>query len=118
LTLAICLPSLEAFQIYYNHNRFHASLEIDTSEQVSGESKTRQANQECYRWQSLCRGLFRLADDSLTTNSRSTRCFGNPQAINIGHTIGQSVQYTQYYIFKTDGYGYQRSAIASDKFMA
>ena len=40
---------LDAFQDYYNHNRFHASLEGDTPAQVSGESKTRQANLERYR---------------------------------------------------------------------
>jgi putative transposase len=51
---------LEAFQDYYNYNRFHASLEGDTPAQVSGESTTRQANLECYRWQSHCHGLVQL----------------------------------------------------------
>jgi len=51
---------LEAFQDYYNRNRFHASLEGDTPGQVSGESKTRQANLECYRGKSHCCGLVQL----------------------------------------------------------
>ena len=51
---------LDTFQDYYNHNRFHASLEGDTPAQVSGESQIRQANLECYRWESHCRGLVEL----------------------------------------------------------
>jgi hypothetical protein len=51
---------LEAFQFYYNHNRFHASLAGDTPAQVSGESETRQTNLDCYRWESHCRGLVQL----------------------------------------------------------
>jgi len=51
---------LDAFQDYYNHNRFHASLEGDTPAQASGESKTRQADLERYRWQTHCRGLVQL----------------------------------------------------------
>jgi len=51
---------LDAFQHYYNHIRFHASLEGDTPAQVSGESKTRQANLERYRWKTHCRGLVQL----------------------------------------------------------
>jgi len=51
---------LGAFQDYYNHNRFHASLDDDTPAQVCGESKTRQANLACYRWQTHCRGLVQL----------------------------------------------------------
>jgi len=51
---------LEAFQDYYNHSRFHASLEGNTPAQVSGESITRQADLEHYRWQAHCRGLVQL----------------------------------------------------------
>jgi transposase InsO family protein len=51
---------LEAFQDYYNHNRFHASLEGNTPAQISSNSITRQADLECYRWQSHCRGLVQL----------------------------------------------------------
>ena len=51
---------LEAFQIYYNHNHFHASLEGNTPAQVSGEPNIRQANLESYRWQTHCRGLVQL----------------------------------------------------------
>jgi putative transposase len=51
---------LEAFQIYYNHNRFHASLEGNTPAQVSGEPNIRQANLESYLWQTHCRGLVQL----------------------------------------------------------
>jgi hypothetical protein len=51
---------LEAFQLYYNHNRFHASLEGGTPAQVSSESKIRQADLDCYRWESHCRGLVQL----------------------------------------------------------
>jgi putative transposase len=51
---------LGTVQDYYNHSRFHASLEGDTPAQVSDESKTRQANLECYRWKSHCRGLVQL----------------------------------------------------------
>ncbi len=51
---------LDVFQHYYNHIRFHASPEGDTPAQVSGESKTRQANLEHYRWQAHCRGLVQL----------------------------------------------------------
>jgi transposase InsO family protein len=51
---------LEAFQDYYNHNRFHTSLEGDTPAQVGGGPKTRNADLECYRWQTHCRGLVQL----------------------------------------------------------
>jgi hypothetical protein len=51
---------LEAFQYYYDHIRFHASLEGDTPTQLSGESKNRQADLERYRWQAHCRGLVQL----------------------------------------------------------
>ena len=51
---------LDTFQDYYNHNRFHASLGGDTPAQVSGESKIRQANLECYRRESHCHGLVQL----------------------------------------------------------
>ena len=51
---------LETFKDYYNHNRFHASLEGDTPAQVSGESITREADLEYYRWQTHCRGLVQL----------------------------------------------------------
>jgi len=51
---------LEAFQDYYNHNRFHTSLEGDTPAQVGGEPKPRNADLECYRWQAHCRGLVQL----------------------------------------------------------
>jgi hypothetical protein len=51
---------LDSFKYYYNHNRFHASLGGDTPEQVSGESKIRQANLRCYRWESHCHGLVQL----------------------------------------------------------
>ena len=51
---------LEAFQDYYNHNRFHASLGGDTPTQVSGELKISQASLENYRWESHCRGLVQL----------------------------------------------------------
>jgi len=51
---------LEAFQDYYNHNRFRASLESYTTAQVSGESKTRQADLERCRWQAHSRGLIQL----------------------------------------------------------
>jgi len=49
--------TLEAFKGYYNHNRFHASLEGDTPAQVSGESITRLTDLAHYRWQVHCRGL-------------------------------------------------------------
>ncbi len=52
---------LEAFQDYYNHNRFHTSLEGDTPAQVGGGPKTRSADLECYRWQTHCRGLVQLS---------------------------------------------------------
>ena len=48
------------FQIYYNHNRFHASLEVDTLALAGGESKTRQTNLVCYRRESHCRRLVQL----------------------------------------------------------
>jgi len=51
---------LDVFGEYYNHSRVHASLEGDTPAQVSGESKIRQADQGCYRWQTHCRGLVQL----------------------------------------------------------
>jgi transposase InsO family protein len=51
---------LEVFQDYYNHNRFHTSLEGDTPAQVGGGSKTRRADLERYRWQAHCRGLVQL----------------------------------------------------------
>jgi putative transposase len=51
---------LDAFQDYYNHNRFHASLGGGTPAQVNGESKIRQANLESYRWEPHCRGLVQL----------------------------------------------------------
>jgi len=47
---------LEAFQDYYNQNRFHASLEGNTPAQVSGESKTRQTNLERYRCRHIAAG--------------------------------------------------------------
>jgi hypothetical protein len=50
---------LEAFKDYYNHNRFHASLDGDTPAKASGEFKTRKADLECYRWQAYCRGLVK-----------------------------------------------------------
>jgi hypothetical protein len=50
---------LEAFQDYYYHSRFHASLEGETPAQVSGQSKP--DDLECYRWQEHCRGLVQLA---------------------------------------------------------
>jgi len=51
---------LEAFRIYYNHNRFPASLNGDTPAQVSGESITSPTDLEHYRWQAHCRGLVQL----------------------------------------------------------
>ena len=51
---------LEAFKYYYNHNRFHASLEGDTPAQVTGESITSPTDLEQYRWQAHCRGLVQL----------------------------------------------------------
>ncbi len=51
---------LKAFRDYYNHSRNHSSLEGDTPAQVSGESKTQQANLEHYGWQTHCRGLVQL----------------------------------------------------------
>jgi putative transposase len=51
---------LDTFQDYYNHNRFHASLHGDTPAHVSGESKIRQTNLECYRWESHCHELIQL----------------------------------------------------------
>ena len=53
---------LDTFQDYYNynHNRFHASLGGDTPVQVSGESITRLADLNNYRWQTHCRGLVQL----------------------------------------------------------
>ncbi len=51
---------LEAFQNYYNQSRLHASLEGRTPAQVRDESRTRQADLECYRWQTHCRGLVQL----------------------------------------------------------
>jgi transposase InsO family protein len=51
---------LDAFQHYYNHIRFHASLKGDTPAKVSGEPKTRQANLEHYRWEMHCRVLVQL----------------------------------------------------------
>ncbi len=51
---------LEAFQDYYNHSRFHASLEGDTPAQVGGEPITTNTDLECYRWQVNCRGLVQL----------------------------------------------------------
>jgi len=51
---------LEAFQDYYNHSRFHASLEGNTPAQVGGESITRQADLEHYRRQAHCRGFAQL----------------------------------------------------------
>jgi len=51
---------LEAFQDYYNHSRFHASLGGDTPAQVGGEPRTRNADLECYRWRTHCRGLVQL----------------------------------------------------------
>ena len=51
---------LEAFQDYYNHSRFHASLEGDTPAQVGSEPRTKTADLECYRWQTHCRGLVQL----------------------------------------------------------
>jgi hypothetical protein len=51
---------LEAFQDYFNHNRFHTSLEGDTPVQVGSKPKTRNADLECFRWQAHCRGLAQL----------------------------------------------------------
>jgi len=51
---------LDAFRTYYNHSRFHASLAGDTPEQVSSGSITKQADLNCYRWQTHCRGLVQL----------------------------------------------------------
>jgi len=51
---------LGVFQEYYNHSRVHASLAGDTSAQVSGESKTNEADLEHYRWQTHCDGLVEL----------------------------------------------------------
>ena len=51
---------LEAFQDYYNHSRFHASLEGDTPAQVGGQPRPTNAELECYRWQTHCRGLVQL----------------------------------------------------------
>ena len=51
---------LEVFLEYYNHGRVHASLKGDTPAQVSGESKTRKADLERYRWQTHCRELVQL----------------------------------------------------------
>ena len=51
---------LEAFKDYYNHNRFHASLEGDKPAKISGESITRLADLKNYRWQAHCRGLVQL----------------------------------------------------------
>jgi hypothetical protein len=48
---------LEAFQDYFNHNRFHASLEGGAPAQVGGEPRTGNADLECYRRQAHCRGL-------------------------------------------------------------
>jgi len=52
--------TLDTFQDYYNHNRFHASLEGNTPAQVSDASKIGQADLERYRWQTHCRGLVQL----------------------------------------------------------
>jgi putative transposase len=51
---------LGVFLEYYNHSRVHASLKGDTPAQVSGESKTRKANLDRYRWQTRCRELVQL----------------------------------------------------------
>ncbi|MDA9982551.1 integrase core domain-containing protein [Gammaproteobacteria bacterium] len=51
---------LGVFLEYYNHSRVHASLKGDTPAQVSGESKTRKANLDRYRWQTHCRELVQL----------------------------------------------------------
>lgn len=51
---------LEAFRKYYNYSRVHSALEGDTPAQFSSDSITRQADLECYSWQSHCHGLVQL----------------------------------------------------------
>jgi len=51
---------LKALPNYYNHSRFHSSLDGNTPAQVSDESIIREADLEQYRWQTHCGRLVQL----------------------------------------------------------
>jgi len=51
---------LNEFNVYYNHERVHASLGGDTPAEVAGEATARCAKIGDFRWQTYCRGLAQL----------------------------------------------------------
>ena len=51
---------LGVFREYYNYDRVHASLDGDTPAEVNSEARIRNADLECYRWQTHCRRLVQL----------------------------------------------------------
>jgi len=51
---------LADFQTYYNHHRTHSSLGGDTPAEFSGDTPKLQTTLNNFRWQTHCRGLYRL----------------------------------------------------------
>jgi putative transposase len=51
---------MEAFRQYYNAHRVHSALSGDTPAEISGETLTRRADLNKFRWKSHYRGLYQL----------------------------------------------------------
>ena len=51
---------LAHYQIYYNHNRTHSSLDGDTPTEVAGGTSKLCATLNSYSWKAHCRGLYEL----------------------------------------------------------
>jgi putative transposase len=51
---------LDAFKVYYNERRVHASLAGQTPSEKSGNASTQRANLRRFTWTSDCNGLFQI----------------------------------------------------------
>ena len=52
---------LEGFRQYYNAHRVHTALHGDTPSKTTGETNSRRAQLNQFRWKSHCCGLYQLA---------------------------------------------------------
>ena len=51
---------LRAFPAYYDHSRFHTSIEDAAPARAGSEPRITNGDLKCYRWQALCDGLLQL----------------------------------------------------------